>query len=303
MTATPILPDANSLVELHQFLRQLVSVDEAAIRGEPDFARVEAYWHIGRIIVETEQQGQDRADYGVQLIEGLSRELTHHYGKGYKTSNLWWFRQFYLAFPILHALRGELTNLRQHLRTELAWTHYRILLAIDNQQERHFYLHNAADEGWSYRTLNRLIKSRYYYQVALGEDQLLATTLVPKKVSKTGMQRSRVAQARQTLLNQSGWALVSRVASGLPMSVLKPDVLFFHYRLHRFIGLWVSEATPALIEQIRHQLTEWKQHQPAETSSFPLALLLRSNNEIQFVLTSATPPLSDFETSLLPKSL
>ncbi|KAB7726647.1 DUF1016 family protein [Rudanella paleaurantiibacter] len=303
METPQLFPNPDSLLELHQFLRQLVSVDEAAIRGEPDFARVEAYWHIGRIIVETEQQGQDRADYGVQLIEGLSRELTHHYGKGYKTSNLWWFRQFYMAFPILHAVRGEFSNLRQHLRTELTWTHYRLLLAIDNQQERHFYLHNAADEGWSYRTLNRLIKSRYYYQVALGEDQLLTTTLAPKKVTKTGTQRSRVAQARQTLLNQLGWALVSRVASELPMSVLKPDVLFFHYRLHRFVGLWVSEATPALSEQIRYQLTEWEQHQPAETSSFPLALLLRGNNEIHLIMTSATPPLSDFETSLLPKSL
>ena len=101
MTTEPLLPDVDSLVELHQFLRQLVSVDEVAIRGEPDFARVEAYWHIGRIIVETEQQGQGRADYGVQLIESLSQELTRQYGKGYKTSNLWWFRQFRYSLSLL----------------------------------------------------------------------------------------------------------------------------------------------------------------------------------------------------------
>lgn len=303
MTTPQLFPNSDSLLELHQFLRQLVSVDEVAIRGEPDFARVEAYWHIGRIIVDTEQQGHDRADYGVQLIESLSQDLTQHYGKGYKTSNLWWFRQFYLAFPILHAVRGEFNNLRQHLRTELTWTHYRLLLAIDNQQERHFYLHNAADEGWSYRTLNRLIKSRYYYQVALGEDQLLAARPVSKKVSTDKKQRSRIAQARQCLLNQPGWALVSRVASGLSMTIAKPDVLFFHYKLNRFVGLWVSEATPTLTEQVRQQLTEWKQRQPAEVSSFPLALLMKANNEFQLILTSATPPLSDVELNQLPRSL
>lgn len=303
MEGTSLLPSPDSLIELHQFLRQLVSVDETTIRGEPDFARVEAYWHIGRIIVETEQQGQDRADYGVQLIESLSQELTHHYGKGYKTSNMWWFRQFYLAFPILHALRGELGNLRQHLRTELAWTHYRLLLTIDNQQERHFYLHNAANEGWSYRTLSRLMKSRYYYQVALGEDQLLTTELTPKKVSTTGKHRSRVAQARRSLLNQHGWALVSRVASGLPMTVVKPDILFYHYQLHRFIGLWVNESTPALTEQIRQQLAAWKQHQETEATSFPLALLMKKDNSVQLITTSATSPLSDSELQQLPKSL
>jgi len=296
-------PISDSLVELHQFLRQLVTVDQAALRGEPDFARVEAYWHIGRIIVETEQQGQDRADYGVQLIKSLSQELTRHYGKGYKTSNLWWFREFYLSFPILHALRGELSDLRHHLRTELAWTHYRLLLAIENQQERQFYMHRAADEGWSSRTLNRLVKSRYYYQVAVGEDQLLATTLAPKKVSKTGTQRSRLAQTRQTLLNQPGWALVDRVASGLPMTILKPDILFFHYRLQRFVGLWVNEATPALLEQIRQQLAEWKPRQPAEVALAPLALVLDEHNEIRPVLTSDVPFLSDSELNQLPRIL
>ncbi len=303
MTESQQVLNADSLVELHQFLRQLVSADEVVIRGEPDFARVEAYWHIGRIIVDTEQQGQGRADYGVQLIESLSQELARQYGKGYKTSNLWWFRQFYLEFPIFHALRGELETLRQHLRTELAWTHYRLLLTIDDKQERHFYLHNAADEGWSYRTLNRLMKSRYYYQVALGEDQLLVTPLAPKKMTKDLTQRSRIAQIRQTLLGQSGWALVGQVASGLPMTILKPDILFFHYRLHRFIGLWVKETTPALTEQIRQQLTEWKQHQPTEISSFPLALSMRTSNEIQLILTSATPTLSDFERNQLPTSV
>lgn len=301
-TTSPAL-SADSYVELHQYLRQLISPEAEALKGEPDFARVEAYWHIGRIIVETEQQGQNRADYGLHLIEALSEELIRHYGKGYKTSNLWWFRQFYLVFPILHAVRGELNSLRRNLRTELTWTHYRILLKIENEQERHFYLHNAADEKWSYRTLNRLIKSRYYYQVALGEDQLLATPALSKKVGKEEKLRSRIAQIRRALLDQFGWALVDRTASGLPMNIRKPEVLLYHYGLQRFVGIWVDETSPALLETIRKQLTEWHQHQTGLFINFPLGLLVKPKNEVQLITAQATPPLSEQELKQLPRQL
>ncbi|WP_019991348.1 DUF1016 N-terminal domain-containing protein [Rudanella lutea] len=304
METPQLLPNPDSLVELHQFLRQLVSVDEITLRGEPDFARVEAYWHIGRIIVETEQQGQDRADYGTQLIEQLSNELTQHYGKGYRTSNLWWFRQFYLSFPILHAMRGESKEIRDYLRTELTWTHYRILISIENEQERHFYLHNAADEKWSYRTLNRLIKSRYYYQVALGEDKLLARTpTLSKTVSTKATHRSRVAQIRRTLLDQPGWALVERTASCLPMTVNKPDVLFYHYNLGRFIGLWVADQNPSMTDSISRQLTEWRLHRESDPMNYPLGLLVNSKNAVKLILDVATPPLSNPERNQLPTQL
>jgi hypothetical protein len=304
MQPTPAFPNADLLLELHDYLRQLVSPEAEALRGEPDFARVEAYWHLGRIIVETEQQGQERADYGIHLIEELSKELTKQYGKGYRTTNLWWFKQFYLSFPILHALRGELISLRERLRTELTWTHYRLLIALENEQERHFYLHNAADEKWSYRTLNRLIKSRYYYQVALGEDQLLATPpTLSKKVNPQEKRRSRIAQTRRVLLDQFGWALVERPASSLPMTFLKPDVLFFQYRLNRFVGLWAGDSSPALLETIRQQLSEWQQQPTPLAIAFPLGMLLKSKNELQLVLTANTPPLSPAELGQLPTQL
>lgn len=300
MDTQPAL-EPESFIELHQYLRQLISPEQEAVRGEPDFARVEAYWHIGRIIVETEQQGQDRADYGVHLIEELSQELTRQYGKGYKTSNLWWFRQFYVVFPILHAMRGEF-NLREQLRTELTWTHYRLLLTIDNQPERLFYLHKAADERWSYRTLNRLIKSRYYYQVALSEDQLTAKppTLL-RKITATEQDRSRRAQVRRLLLSQPGWAFVERAGSGLPMTIQRPDLLFYQYGLQRFVGLWIDHKTPELVETIRQQLTEWKLHQPKTIAAVPLALLLTTKNEVHLIMTVDSPTLSEAELDQIPK--
>ena len=82
-----------------------------------NFAMVQAYWHIGRIIVEEEQKGKERAEYGKSLIKELSVKLTKDYGKGFNQSNLKYIRQFYLTFPNGHALRDE-----------LSWTHYRLLL-------------------------------------------------------------------------------------------------------------------------------------------------------------------------------
>jgi hypothetical protein len=88
---------------------------------------VQTYWHIGREIVEEEQRGAERADYGSQLIEGLALHLTHEYGKGFDRSNPWNMRAVYLAFPILDALRRE-----------LSWTHYRLLSRVQNAQARGF---------------------------------------------------------------------------------------------------------------------------------------------------------------------
>jgi predicted nuclease of restriction endonuclease-like (RecB) superfamily len=98
-----------------------------------NWAMVAAYWEVGRIIVEEEQRGGTRAEYGAQLIQGLSRRLSAEYGKGFDRSNLWHMRSFYLAFPILDALRRE-----------LSWTHYRLLLRVDKPEARAFYFERLA---------------------------------------------------------------------------------------------------------------------------------------------------------------
>ena len=82
-----------------------------------NFAMVQAYWSIGRVIVEDEQKGEKRAEYGKALIKDLSKRLTKDYGIGFNERNLWHMKDFYLTFPNVNALRSELT-----------WTHYRLLL-------------------------------------------------------------------------------------------------------------------------------------------------------------------------------
>ena len=95
-------------------------------------AMVQAYWLIGKRIVMQEQNGSNRAEYGKQIIEKLSEALTMEFGKGFSKSNLWSFKQFYLTFPILHSLRGE-----------LSWTHYRLLLRVEDEKARTFYLRTS----------------------------------------------------------------------------------------------------------------------------------------------------------------
>ena len=93
---------------------------------------VRAYWEIGRLIVEHEQKGKTRAGYGDFLIKGLSEKLTVDFGKGFDPSNLWNMRKLYMTFPILDAVRRE-----------LSWTHYRLLLKIENMEARGFYEENT----------------------------------------------------------------------------------------------------------------------------------------------------------------
>jgi predicted nuclease of restriction endonuclease-like (RecB) superfamily len=112
-------------------------------------AMVEAYWHIGRLIVER-QGGGERAEYGLGLINSLAERLTAEYGKGFTASNLKYMRQFYLQFQNRHALR------------DLSWTHYRLIMKVENENARRFYIDECAKSNWSTRQLERQINSFFY---------------------------------------------------------------------------------------------------------------------------------------------
>ncbi len=125
-----------------------------------NFVMVQAYWHVGREIVEAEQKGKKRADYGKNLLENLSDRLTADFGVGFDPSNLWNMRKFYLTFPILDALRRELT-----------WTHYRILMRVEKQEARSFYEIECAQNRWSARELERQKGSLLFERLALSKDK------------------------------------------------------------------------------------------------------------------------------------
>lgn len=115
-----------------------------------NFAMVEAYWRIGERIV-AEQGGADRAEYGSQLINELSKRMQADFGKGFTPTNLKNMRQFYLTFPKSYALRSE-----------LSWTHYRMLMRVESENARQFYLEECIKSNWSTRQLERQINSFFY---------------------------------------------------------------------------------------------------------------------------------------------
>ena len=123
-------------------------------------AMVVAYWEIGRLLVEEEQQGQRRAEYGTQLLALLSERLTAEFGKGFDASNLRYMRLFYQSFPIRDALRHN-----------LSWTHYRLLSKVAKPEARAFYEEECATQNWSTRELERQITTLTYERLLLSRDK------------------------------------------------------------------------------------------------------------------------------------
>lgn len=141
-------------------VRQII--DEArnnAVRSV-DFCRVHMYWNIGRRIFEEEQQGKDRADYGTYLIKNLSENLEPEYGSGFSYRQLAFCRQFYLAYPIVNALRSQLN-----------WTQYRMLIQIQDPDKREYYELEAVNNCWTGRELERQINSLLYERLLLSNDK------------------------------------------------------------------------------------------------------------------------------------
>ena len=122
-------------------------------------AMVQSYWHIGRLIVEHEQQGQTRAAYGQQQLQYLSQQLTATFGKGFDTSNLRNMRQFFLAFPICDTVCRE-----------LSWSHYRLLMRIEDSKARAWYMQQTLEQHWSVRALERQISKLYYERLLSRQD-------------------------------------------------------------------------------------------------------------------------------------
>lgn len=125
------------------------------------------YWNIGRIIVEYEQQNNERAEYGQQTLKELSRVLTKEFGKGFSRSNLQNMRAFYLAYPICQTVSGKLT-----------WSHYCELLSVSNLNKRSFYEKEAINSVWSVREMKRQMATSLYERLLLSDGKANKETII-----------------------------------------------------------------------------------------------------------------------------
>ena len=132
---------------------------EGAVRSV-NFSRVQMYWNIGRRIFEEEQHGKARAEYGSYLIKRLAERLEPEYGSGFGVRQLNLCRQFFITYPIVHALRSQLN-----------WTQYKLLIAISNEDKREYYELEAVNNGWNSRELERQIYSGLYERLLISNDK------------------------------------------------------------------------------------------------------------------------------------
>ena len=139
-------------------IKELVHAGRNAAYNAVNKATIMTYWNIGKKIVEEEQAGTERAEYGKRLISILSDELTKEFGSGFSDRNLRNFRKFYLLFPDEKIWNACVPNL-------FIWKHFRSLLRVDNEDARIWYMKEAASEGWSSRTLDRNISTQYYFRL------------------------------------------------------------------------------------------------------------------------------------------
>ena len=137
-------------------------------------AMVEAYWEIGRRIVEEEQSGRERAEYGKEIIKNLSKELTEEFGKGYSYRTLREIRQFYLMFSDFEKWRT--------VSAKLTWSHFQKVLRVSDEKARIFYLTEAAENMWSVRALDRNISTLYYNRIVASIDKKTVEDEMKEKI-------------------------------------------------------------------------------------------------------------------------
>lgn len=143
---------------MYQKVKVVIDQARATVYRTANFETIKANWEIGRHIVEEEQNGKIRAAKGDALVKKISEKLINEYGSGFDYSNVKRMKQFYITFP-----KGDA------LRDQLSWTHYRMLITVDSEKARNFYINEAIKARWGTRTLERAILTKLYERTLLAQ--------------------------------------------------------------------------------------------------------------------------------------
>ena len=256
-------------------------------------AIVTSYWKIGQHIVEFEQKGHEKAEYGSELLNNLSKDLTDRYGKGFSISNVYRMRQIYLAYPIFATVSQKLT-----------WSHYVELLKIDDSLERSFYEKESEIEHWGVRELKRQMKSMLFHRLALSTDKNEVMRLAkegqiierPEDILKdpyvfefTGLPQLPVYQEgdlEQALVDNlslfflelgKGFTYVGRQQKmTIDGRTYKVDLVFYHRILKCFvlIDLKRGEVQHEDVGQMNFYLNYYREEMNTEGDTEPIGIIL-----------------------------
>jgi predicted nuclease of restriction endonuclease-like (RecB) superfamily len=272
---------------------------------------VQTYWEIGRYIVEYEQKGNERAEYGTQLFERLSKDLTLQYGKGFGRSNLLYMRKLYLYFQI----SGTLSHI-------LTWSHYYEILKSDSDLEISFYAKQCEKERWSVRELKRQMKSMLFHRLALSKDKegvmklaneghiiekpedLLKDPFVLEFLNipihhsylESELEDKIISQLQQFVMELGkGFAFIGRQYR---MSIggrhFRVDLLFYHRILKCFvlIDLKRGEIDHQDVGQMNLYLNYFKKEENTEGDNEPIGIILGAHKN-QILVEYATDSISN----------
>lgn len=290
-----IIKDSNLLNDI----RAIINEARKRVVYTVNTAMVISYWEIGRRIVEEEQKGSNRAEYGKYLIQNLAAILTNEYGKGFSETNLKYFRLFYQTFPIRHSLRDE-----------LSWTHYRQLMRVENEDARNFYLKEAADCAWSSRQLERQINSFYYQRLLASQHQDIVkreaeqnnTHVLPSEILKdpyilefldlkenkdyleVDLESALIDKLQEFLLELGkGFSFVARqqritTEAGKHYYI---DLVFYNYLLKCFvlIDLKIGTLTPQDVGQMDLYVRLYERQKRTDTDNPTIGIILSSQND------------------------
>ncbi len=259
---------------------------------------IETYWRIGHDIVEYEQRGEAKAEYGQALLTNLSRDLTRLHGRGFSRSNLVYMRLFYLRYPI-----------SQKPSDLLSWSHYVELLKIDDDLERSFYAQQASLEHWSVPELRRQMKSALFLRLAAGKDKatimrMAASGMIPERpadilrdpyvfeflkilepyhVSETQLETLLCDQLQSFLLELGkGFTFVGRQYRITVNNVhYHADLVFYHRILRCFvvIDLKISDVQHQDIGQMNLYLGYFASEENIEGDNPPIGLILTRHKD------------------------
>lgn len=259
---------------------------------------VKANWEIGRHIIEYEQHGEERAEYGSELLLRLSKDLRQQYGKGFGRRNVLDMRRFYLLYPIWQALPAK-----------LSWTHFVALLSISDKTARKFYENQAVNENWSYRELERQIDSSLFERLALSKDKkgvlklskkgyivsqaaevvkdpyVLDFLKIPQatKMTERGLEQKIIANIQMFLLELGkGFAFVARQYKfSLRNKHYYIDLVFYHRILKCFvlIDLKTKKVSHGDIGQMNLYLNYFKIEENIENDNEPIGIILSAGKD------------------------
>lgn len=292
-------------------------ISELLILGRENAGRavnsilVQTYWHIGKHIVEFEQRGNKKSEYGSSVLDRLSKDLTLEYGKGFGRSNLFYMRKLYLAF----GNSGTLSH-------KLSWGHYYEILKADNDLEISFYTKESEKEKWSVRELKRQMKSMLFHRIALSKDKEAVLKLSEKgseiqnpldiikdpyvfeflglrnpiTFSENELETSLVENLQNFLLELGkGFAFIGRqYRITLGNRHFFVDLVFYHRILKCFvlIDLKRGEIDHQDIGQMNLYLNYFRKEENTEGDNLPIGIVLGAYKD-QILVEYATENISN----------